>query len=236
MKFTLLKKFAEENNIILTDKQIQQFERFAELLVEKNKVMNLTAIDDPKQIEIKHMIDSVSGAIVIDQLGLKDFSLLDIGCGAGFPGIPLKISYPDNEFVLLDSLNKRINFVNEVSSLLELKNLTGIAGRAEDFKERESFDIITSRAVARINVLLEYMLPFAKVGGYVLLYKSGDFKEELDEAANALNILGGKFIMNFYFELPEKGGARNILVIEKVSSTPPKYPRRAGKPTKSPIC
>ena len=235
MKFELLRQFAKENNIGLDYLQIMQIERFAEILVDRNKVMNLTAITDPEQIEIKHMIDSLEGVAVIKELADKDFSLLDVGCGAGFPGIPLKISFPDNRFVLLDSLNKRINFVNETAKELGLVNITGVTVRAEDFKERASFDICTSRAVAGINVLLEYSMPFLKVGGYCVLYKSGEYAEELEKAANAIKILGGEFYRAYDLELPANGGSRSLVVIRKTSETPEKYPRRAGKPSKSPL-
>jgi len=201
----------------MNDEQISAIESFADLLVEKNKVMNLTAITDPKEIEIKHMIDSLEGVQVIKEIASENFSLLDIGCGAGFPGIPLKAAFPENRFVLLDSLNKRINFVNDVSVALGLKNITGIAARAEDYKEREAFDICTSRAVAGINVLLEYSLPFVKVGGYCMLYKSGEYQSELDQAENAMKILGGKFEKAYDIELPENGGRRSLVIIKKIA-------------------
>lgn len=235
MKFELLRQFAADNNIELDDRQIGQIERFAEILIEKNKIMNLTAITDPDQIEIKHMIDSLEGISVIRELTGNDFSLLDVGCGAGFPGIPLKIALPDSRFVLLDSLNKRINFVNETAKELGLTNITGVAVRAEDFKERASFDICTSRAVAGINVLLEYSMPFLKVGGYCVLYKSGEYADELEKAENAIKILGGEFFKAYDLELPADGGSRSLVVIKKISETPEKYPRRAGKPSKSPL-
>ena len=235
MEFRSLRQFAADNSITLSEEQISQIERFADILVEKNKVMNLTAITEPEQIEIKHMIDSLEAVPVIKELAPSDFSLLDIGCGAGFPGIPLKIAYPDNRFVLLDSLKKRINFVNDTSAELGLSNIRGIAIRAEDFKERDSFDICTSRAVAGMNVLLEYSMPFVKVGGYCLLYKSGDYVEELKDAENAIGVLGGEFHKAYSFELPGDGGSRSLVVINKITETPQKYPRRAGKPSKSPL-
>ena len=235
MKFELLRQFAKDNKIELDDHQIEQIERFADILIEKNKVMNLTAITDPDQIEIKHMIDSLEGVPIIKELTGKDFSLLDIGCGAGFPGIPLKIAFPENRFVLLDSLNKRINFVNDAAREIGLNNITGIAIRAEDFKERGKFDICTSRAVAGINVLLEYSMPFLKEGGYCLLYKSGEYAEELKSAANAIKILGGEFQCSYDIELPVNEGRRSLIVIKKIAETSDKYPRRAGKPSKSPL-
>ena len=235
MNFKRLKEFSDKNNIGLTDEQIHGLEEFAEILIEKNKVMNLTAITDPDEVEIKHMVDSLEGVNLIKELGPVDFKLLDVGCGAGFPGIPLSIAFPQNDITLLDSLNKRINFVNDTLDQLGLSAAHGIAARAEDFKEREKFDFCTSRAVARMNVLLEYSLPFVKIGGHCLLYKSGEYKEELKEASKALAELGGEFVKAECVELPYGGGSRTIVVIKKVSSTPDKYPRRAGKPTKSPI-
>ena len=235
MKFELLRTYTEENKINISEDQINKYEKFTSMLIEKNKVMNLTAIDDEQGIEVKHLIDSLAGATVINELGLNDFSILDVGCGAGFPGMPLAIAYPNCSFTLLDSLNKRINFVHETASQLGLSKVRGIAARAEDYKERESFDYVTSRAVARMNVLLEYMLPFAKVGGYCILYKSGEYEDELTEAAKAIEILGGEYVKTVTFDLPADGGRRSLVLIKKISSTPEKYPRRAGKPSKSPI-
>ena len=235
MKFELLKTYAEDNGFILSDKQADQFERFADMLIEKNKVMNLTAILEPREIEIKHMIDSIGAASLIKDLGGNSFSLLDVGCGAGFPGIPLKILYPENKFTLLDSSNKRINFVNEVIIALELENISAVAARAEDFKERELFDICISRAVASLNVLCEYTLPFVKVGGHCIFYKSTDIEEEIVDAKAAIIELGGSLLCVNKHELPENCGGRSHVVIRKVSETPLKYPRRAGKPAKSPI-
>lgn len=235
MAFDRLKKYSDYHGLELTDHQIGQFEKFRDLLIEKNKVMNLTAIDDPDEIEIKHFIDSLQCTDIFRELGPKDFSLLDVGCGAGFPGIPLKIAFPENRFVLLDSLNKRINFVNQVIEELQLDNTVGVASRAEEFTERDSFDFCISRAVAKLNVLLEYCLPFVKVGGYCILYKSGDYLAELEDAANSMNILGGRFFRSDKKELPENAGSRSLIIIKKVAPTPEKYPRRAGKPAKSPL-
>lgn len=235
MEYGALKKYCEEKNIALSDIMIGQFDQFCHALIEKNKVMNLTAIDDPHEIEIKHFIDSLECASALRELGATDFSLLDIGCGAGFPGIPLKIVFPENRFVLLDSLNKRINFVNEVIDQLNLQNVSAVASRAEDFSEKEGFDFCVSRAVARMNVLLEYCLPFVKVGGYCILLKSGEYETELEEAANAIQILGGQLIRVDRSVLPENSGDRSLVIIKKITSTPSKYPRRAGKPSKSPL-
>ncbi|MCF0142140.1 MAG: 16S rRNA (guanine(527)-N(7))-methyltransferase RsmG [Parasporobacterium sp.] len=236
MDFTLLKDFLTESGITLKEGAFSQLETFYGFLTEKNKVMNLTAITEEKDVMIKHYIDSLSGAALIKELAGETFSLIDVGCGAGFPGIPLKTAFPEAEFILLDSLNKRINFVNEAASLLGLKNLTGVAARAEDFaagENRESFDICVSRAVADAKVLLEYCLPFVKVGGCCVLYKS-DYKEEMSQASKALEILGGEISDVKSLTLPD-GSLRSLVIIKKVSPTPSKYPRRAGKPSKSPI-
>lgn len=235
MKFDYLKTFAESNNIKLNDKQITQFEKFAEMLVEQNKVMNLTGITDPYQIEIKHMIDSLYGYHCIKEFAGEDFSLLDIGCGAGFPGIPLKIAFPENEFVLLDSLNKRIRFVKEVISELALENASAVSVRAEDYDKKEYFDVCVSRAVAEMNVLLEYSMPFIKIGGYCILYKSGDIQNEILDSSKAIDELGGKYLCTKDFKLPDNFGSRSLVIIQKIKNTPDKYPRRAGKPSKSPI-
>jgi len=218
----LISRFAEDNGIKIKDRQLEQFELFAGMLTEKNKVMNLTAIEDAREIEIKHMIDSLEGLNTLRELKGGDFSLLDIGCGAGFPGIPLKIMSPGCRFVLLDSMNKRISFVNDVIRQLGLDNTMAVASRAEDYDARESFDFCTSRAVARMNVLLEYCLPFVRTGGYCVLFKSGDFQEELDEAAAAIDVLGGSLTRILSFDLPENGGSRALIVIEKIRETPQK--------------
>ena len=187
-----LTKRATQFGIGLTEEQQNQFYNYMELLLEWNKKMNLTAITEQKEILTKHFIDSLS---IVQYINLND-RILDIGTGAGFPGIPLKIALPQNSFTLLDSLNKRINFLNVVIQELKLKNINAIHGRAEEFNkingERESYEIVVSRAVAKLNVLLEYMLPFVKIGGKCICMKSTDIDEELKEAEKAIDILGGK--------------------------------------------
>ena len=239
-----VKSYCEHNNIPVSEKQLSQMDQYCSFLAEKNQMMNLTAITDPDEMEVKHLIDSLSGLPVITGLWEKEaheghsFSLIDIGCGAGLPGIPLKIMLPEAEFVLLDSLHKRIGFVKETADRIGLSNIECVAARAEEFADndhRESFDFCISRAVAETNVLLEYCLPFVKVGGYCVLYKSDNCDEEIQKAENAMNILGGRLTEIRTFSLPENAGGRSLVVIKKVSETPLKYPRRPGKPSKSPL-
>lgn len=232
-------EFAKLNNIEITETQLAQLEDFCDFLAEKNKVMNLTAIEDEQAVEVKHLIDSLEAVQLIGKLRSDEpFSLVDVGCGAGFPGIPLKVIFPDDKFVLLDSLQKRITFVTEAANKIGLENIECMAARAEEFghtQARESFDFCVSRAVAQMNVLLEYCLPLVKVGGYCLMYKAQDFEEELLASKKALEELGGEYVGCENFELPLDYGKRTILMIKKVRQTPEKYPRRPGKPSKSPI-
>lgn len=234
----ILKAFAQENEIYLSEKKIEQFEKFRSFLIEKNKVINLTAINDPEGIEIKHFIDSLAAADVIEALAGEDFSLVDIGCGAGFPGIPLKIVFAQAEMTFVDSVNKKINCVNEAIKLLDLKKTQALNARAEDIgrgKRRESFDICVSRAVADMGILLEYCLPLTAVGGYCILYKSGSCEEEADRSENVMRMLGGELEDIKKVSLPKNAGERSLVIISKEKATPAKYPRRPGKPSKSPI-
>lgn len=219
--------------IEISQKQAEQFYKYMELLLEWNEKMNLTAITDPEEVILKHFIDSLT---IIPYLKEAD-TVLDIGTGAGFPGIPLKILEENKKFTLLDSLNKRIIFLQTVITELELKNIQAIHARAEEFvsKEREAYDIVTSRAVARLNVLLEYMLPFVKVGGRCICMKSFEIEEELKEAKKAIEILGGEIGKIDEITLPNTDIKRKIVVIKKVKNTPSKYPRKAGTPAKEPI-
>ena len=195
--------------------------------------MNLTAITEPNEVILKHFIDSLTIANLIE----KDQKIIDVGTGAGFPGIPLSIVKEEN-ITLLDSLNKRITFLEEVINKLELKNIKAIHARVEEFaknkKERESYDIATSRAVAPLNVLLEYLLPLVKVGGICICMK-GSNTEEIEEAKNALKILGGEIEKIEKITLPESDITRNIIIVKKVKETPSKYPRKPGTPSKEPI-
>ena len=226
---------AKNIEITLDENQINQFYKYMELLLEWNEKMNLTAITEPNEIILKHFIDSMTISSYIN----SEDKVLDIGTGAGFPGIPLKILNKENEFTLLDSLNKRINFLNEVIQKLKLKKIRAVHSRAEEFikiaGERESYDIITSRAVAKLNVLLEYMLPFTKLGGKCICMKSFEIDEEIEEAKKAIEILGGKIEKIDIITLPESDIKRKIVVIKKIKNTLEKYPRKAETPEKEPI-
>lgn len=221
--------------LALTEKQVEQFLCYYELLIQKNKVMNLTAITEFDDVVLKHFLDS----LMICKMQRLEGSLIDVGTGAGFPGIPLKIMYPDLNVILLDSLNKRIQFLNEVIQDLGLKNVEAIHGRAEDYAKqkiyREQFDLCVSRAVANLSSLAEYCIPFVKIGGYFIPYKSGKIQEELENGKKAINEFGGKLEEVKEFELPETDISRCLLQIRKINATPHKYPRKAGIPTKEPI-
>lgn len=230
-----LKNKSEKLNILLNDKQLDNFYKYYKILVQWNEKMNLTAITEPQEVILKHFIDSMSLAPYINGIN----SILDIGTGAGFPGIPLRIITEEQEITLLDSLNKRVIFLNEVIKELDLKRIHAIHGRAEDFikenEQRENYDMVVSRAVAKLNVLVEYMLPFTKIGGICICMKSNEVEEEIFEAKNAIKLLGGKIESIDNIMLPESDIVRKIIVIKKIENTPSKYPRKAGMPTKEPI-
>ena len=238
-------------NIILSDRQLFQFFRYYELLLETNKVMNLTAITEEKEVIEKHFVDSLLLVRVLDQInensGNKEpikerFSkgtCIDVGTGAGFPGIPLKILFPELSMVLLDSLNKRVGFLNEVISEIGLSGIRAVHGRAEDLGKnreyREQFDFCVSRAVANLSTLSEYCIPFVKTGGFFIPYKSGKSQEEISEAEGAVLHLGGKMEGTVFETLPNSEAERAFVLIKKVSATPKKYPRKAGTPSRDPI-
>ncbi len=237
MNDNLLRDKAKEIGIELTDLQIDQFNEFYRLMVEWNKVMNLTGITEYEEVVEKHFIDSLSLVKVID-ISQVD-SVIDVGTGAGFPGIPLKIAFPHLNITLLDSLNKRIKFLNEVIESIGLENITTIHGRAEDFAKqenyREQFDLCVSRAVANLATLSEYCLPYVKVGGRFVSYKSGEIDEEVENSKTAIKVLGGKLKKIEKFQLLGTDIGRSFVEIQKVKNTGKKFPRKAGLPAKEPI-
>lgn len=232
------KKDLEELNICLNKRQMCQFQKYYELLVEWNSFMNLTAITDYEEVLKKHFIDSLSIVKAYD-FTKGEVSMIDIGTGAGFPGLPIKIAFPEVKITLLDSLQKRIKFLNEVIEQLELSDIDTVHGRAEDFakpdKIREKYDLCVSRAVANLSTLSEYCLPFVKAGGKFISYKSEKLTEELAEAEKAVSVLGGKVSNQVDYMLPSSDIYRNLLIIDKVKPTPKKFPRKAGLPAKEPI-
>ena len=219
----------------LTEKQIEQFLTYYEMLIEKNKVMNLTAITEYDEVIEKHFLDSIS--LCQDYDLSKPVTILDMGTGAGFPGLPLKIAFPEIEITLADSLNKRIKFLDEVIEELGLEKVTTIHGRAEELarnkEHREKYDLVVSRAVANLSTLGEYCIPFVKIGGNFISYKSGEIDEELNSAIKAIKILGGQIKDVYKFDLSEQ--KRSFVTIEKMKTTPKTYPRKAGTPSKMPL-
>lgn len=234
---SVLKSGCEFFDISLSEEQERQFIRYYELLTEWNQVMNLTAITEYDEVMQKHFVDSLALAKAVDLSSCE--TLIDVGTGAGFPGLPLKIVFPHLKVVLLDSLNKRIKFLNEVICQLGLENVETIHGRAEDFAKkkeyRESFDICVSRAVANLSSLSEYCIPYVKTGGMFVSYKSGAVEEELEQAKRAIYLLGGEKKQAVKFTLPESDIDRSLIVIRKEKPTPKKYPRKAGMPSKEPL-
>ncbi len=238
-----------------SQKQLQQLYTYYEMLIEKNKVMNLTAITEEQEVVTKHFSDSLSlkkafeekpdfasaeggeRRAFLEQPGLR---VMDVGTGAGFPGIPLKIMYPQMQITLLDSLKKRISFLEEVCQTLGLTGVDFIHGRAEDLgripERREQYDLCVSRAVANLAVLSEYAMPFVKVGGFFVPYKSGEIEAELEQGKRAIQILGGRVEQVFAFSLPDSNMSRSLIRIRKNHPISKKYPRKAGMPSKEPLC
>ena len=225
----------QDINIILSEMQVEQFFKYMNLLLEWNEKINLTAITDENEIILKHFVDSLT---ICKYLENKN-SLIDVGTGAGFPGIPVKIVRPDLKIVLLDSLNKRVKFLNDVIEKLDLKNIVALHGRAEEVARkpeyREQFDMATSRAVANLSVLLEYLVPFVKVGERCICMKGAEIEEELNSAGKAMMVLGAKIDKVDDFLLPGSDMRRNLVILKKMKETSGKYPRKAGVPAKDPI-
>ena len=236
---TKFKHGLEELNITLTAEQIEQFLQYYEILVEKNKVMNLTGITEYEEVIQKHFLDSLSLIRVIPDIASQKLTVIDLGTGAGFPGIPLKIAFPELEITLMDSLNKRILFLQEVIDALGLKKVSAVHGRAEEMSSnathRQQYDLCVSRAVSNLAVLTEYCLPFVKKGGLFVSYKSADSDAEIQEGKKAISILGGKLTSVDKFQLPDSDLRRALVCIKKVKDTPKKYPRKAGTPAKLPL-
>jgi 16S rRNA (guanine527-N7)-methyltransferase len=227
----------KERGIEVSTDQLEQFERYFRELVDWNERMNLTAITDREQVYIKHFYDSVSLAFFSP---LQDcLTIADVGSGAGFPSIPLKILFPHLQVTIIDSLQKRINFLTTLTEILGLENVRCVHGRAEDVgrdvQHRERYDLVTARAVARLNVLAEFCMPLVRTGGLFVAMKGADPTEELEEAGFAIRELGGKLKEDLSLLLPDEGSRRHILLINKIKSTPKKYPRKPGMPLKTPL-
>ena len=236
MSVEWLSKKLSEHGIELSETQKEQFQTYYQLLVEWNEKMNLTSITEEHDVYLKHFYDSITPSFYYDFDG--ELSICDVGAGAGFPSIPLKIVFPELKVTIVDSLNKRIQFLNHLAAALGLQDVSFVHDRAESYGKgayRESYDIVTARAVARLTVLSELCLPLVKKGGQFIALKSSKGEEELQEANFAINILGGNVKETFSFELPEDAGERQMIVIDKRRQTSKKYPRKPGTPNKSPL-
>lgn len=234
-----LKNLSSKLDIVLSDEQIEQFQIYYEMLIETNKVMNLTAITQLDEVITKHFLDSIALAKVYQNIKNKELKIIDLGTGAGFPGIPLKIAFPQLQVTLMDSLNKRVKFLNSVIDELSLVNIEAIHGRAEEMARkteyRQQYDLCVSRAVANLSTLTEYCLPFVKVDGMFISYKSSDIEDELNLSLNAIKILGGKLTEVKKLSLPESDIERSFVMIKKIKNTPKTYPRKPGTASKEPI-
>ena len=235
-----LLELAKQHHIILDNNQISLFQQYYDLLIDKNKVMNLTAITELNEVIYKHFLDSI---VLGEFMDLEHKKVIDVGTGAGFPGIPLKIAFSSIELTLLDSLSKRVHFLDEVIEKCEFDLSTqAIHSRAEDAAKnelfREKYDLCVSRAVANLSTLTEYCLPFVMKGGFFVSYKSGDVDSEIKNSEKAIHILGGKIedVFHFSYEIDDDTFNRSFVVISKINKTPKKYPRKAGLPSKEPLC
>lgn len=226
-----------EHDIILNDEQRNQFQLYYEQLIEWNNNVNLTAITEKDEVYLKHFYDSISPSFYFNFHEVQ--TVCDVGAGAGFPSLPLKICFPHLEVTIVDSLKKRISFLEHLSSVLQLNNVHFVHARAEDFgqkkQNREQFDVVTARAVARLSVLSEFCLPLNKIGGTFIALKGSSVEEELKDATKAIHVLGGEVTENHQFTLPIEESTRSIVSIKKVKKTNKKYPRKAGTPVKNPI-
>ena len=233
-KFSLeMKEKLNKINVQIEETQLEKFYNYMNLLIEWNEKINLTAITEPKEIILKHFVDCIT---IVKHIP-KEAQIVDVGTGAGFPGIPLNIMDDSSNYTLVDSLNKRINFLNEIINTLDLENINAIHSRIEDFAKnnKEDYDVATSRAVASLNILLEYLLPLVKVGGICICMKGSNVQEEIQNSKKALEVLGGKIEKIEEIKLPDSDITRNIIIVRKIKTTPNKYPRKAGMATKEPI-
>lgn len=240
-RLNYLKKALDKQNVLFDDNSLEKFETYRDLIFEWNEKVNLTSITDKDEFEIRHFVDSVE---IADYISEKKFNrIIDVGTGGGFPGIPLAILFPEKSFLLMDSLNKKIKIINEIIQILGLKNVTALHSRAEDLahkKEyRENFDFCASRAVAKLSVLCEYCLPFVKHNGIFAAYKSENVDEEINEAKNAITLLGSAIKEVSPYQIPDLSNNttinRKIIYIEKIKKTPNEYPRKARMPEKTPL-
>lgn len=229
----LIAQIFKNYNFELNNKQIEQFYSYYTFLIQENEKFNLTAITDPLEVIVKHFVDSVLAEKYIK----NSARIIDVGTGAGFPGVPLKILRPDIKVTLLDSLQKRVNFLNQLIDKLQLKEINAVHARAEDYvkEEREKFDVALSRAVAQIPTLSEYLLPYVKIGGKAIMYKGLNIDEELEMGRYAIKTLGGEVESQKEFELQEVSSSRSIIIISKTSHTPTKYPRGKNQPRTNPL-
>ena len=234
-----LESGANKLGLRLTPQQMEQFQVYYQELIDWNRRLNLTAIIDYEDVQVKHFLDSLTVILALKQLPGKNVKLIDIGTGAGIPGIPLKIALPDIELVLLDATKKKVVFLEHIVGRLSLEGIQVVVGRAEEIAHqseyRQQFDLVLSRAVADLSVLTELALPFCAVGGRFIAQKKGDIEEEVQQAQWAISILGGKLADVKHIELPEFADERWLVVIDKVGETPPQYPRRPGIPAKRPL-